>query len=211
VAAVTADAALISAKQELRDGLLVQRRGLSAAEQARISAAIVHTLVALPELSHAGTVLLYAAQADEVDLAALAPTLVGRGTRIALPRVVGHELMPVVHDLHEGQAFDHGLTPGAFGILGPPEGAPVIGVDEVDLAVIPGVAFSPEGARLGRGGGFYDRLLVRLRPDCAVIGVCGEHSIVVGLPEEAHDRRVGLVVTDASLRRRAATLGRAPA
>ncbi len=209
-------ASILEAKQALRRELLARRRSLPAEEHARISAAIVRTLADLPELVRARSLLLHAAQPDEVDLSTLPVALVagraGTGARasstLLLPRVVGSALELAVVG---GDDLLGGLRPGAFGLLEPPAGAPVVAAETVDVAVVPGVAFTPEGHRLGRGGGFYDRLIVRLRPDCLVIGVCAEASIVPTLPREPHDRGVDVVVTDASLWRRPATDGSAPA
>jgi 5-formyltetrahydrofolate cyclo-ligase len=208
----------VAAKQALRRELLARRRALSAEEHARVSAAIVRTLTTLPGLDRARTLLLYAAQPDEVDLSALPAALAAaraeHGAPAAptflLPRVAGAQLELAVAG---GDAHDllGELRPGAFGLLEPPQGSPIVAAEAVDLAIVPGVAFSPTGRRLGRGGGFYDRLLVRLRPDCLVVGVCAASSITSDVPQEPHDRPVDVVVTDASLWRRAATDGAAPA
>jgi 5-formyltetrahydrofolate cyclo-ligase len=201
-------------KQRLRRELLALRRALPPEELRRISAAVVQRLAALPQLALAGTVLLYAAQADEVDPVALldavrdgrdgdAPPVVG--SRIVLPRVVGPLLELAVHDPRRE------LAPGAFGVLEPPAGAAVVAPTAIDVALVPGVAFTADGQRLGRGGGHYDRLLATLRPDCLVIGICAEASVVPALPREAHDRPVDVLVTDASVRRRPAAGDAAPA
>jgi 5-formyltetrahydrofolate cyclo-ligase len=198
-------------KERLRRELLAERRGLPAEEHARVSGAISDTLAGLPELQHPRTVLLYVAQPDEVDLATFAAARSMAGSRLVLPRVAGSELeLRVRPTTREGisdarATLVQGLVAGTFGILEPPEGWAVIAASEVDLAIVPGVAFSPEGARLGRGGGFYDRLLARLRPDCLVVGVCGEPCLIPAVPQETHDRPVDLVITDASLWRRTAT------
>jgi 5-formyltetrahydrofolate cyclo-ligase len=72
----------------------------------------------------------------------------------------------------------------------------------VDVVVVPGVAFTPAGDRLGQGGGWYDRFLCRLAPATLTIGVCFAEQLVDELPCESHDVRVGRVVTDAADRTR---------
>ena len=67
----------------------------------------------------------------------------------------------------------------------------------VDLVVVPGVAFTASGHRLGQGGGWYDRFLSGLRPGVARIGVCFAECLVDELPTEAHDVIMDLVITDA--------------
>jgi 5-formyltetrahydrofolate cyclo-ligase len=65
----------------------------------------------------------------------------------------------------------------------------------VDVVILPGVAFSRSGARLGQGGGWYDRFLAQIRPDCVVVGVAFAEQIVDDLPVEDHDVAVHHVVT----------------
>jgi 5-formyltetrahydrofolate cyclo-ligase len=202
----------VEAKRALRRELLARRRALTSEEHARVSLAVVHALATLPELTRARTLLLYAAQPDEVDVSALPAALAAARTEagvlapptLLLPRVVGTAL-ELARAGGDGHDLLRGLRPGAFGLLEPPEGARIVDAEAVDLAIVPGVAFSPAGRRLGRGGGFYDRLLTRLRPDCIVVGVCAQVCTAPTLPEEPHDRPVDVVVTDASLWRRAAT------
>lgn len=76
---------------------------------------------------------------------------------------------------------------------------PVIDITGVDLILVPGFAFTADGFRLGRGGGFYDRLLAKLQPHTHTIGVCFATQLVTALPTEAHDQRVQRVVTESSL------------
>ena len=70
------------------------------------------------------------------------------------------------------------------------------GAHTVDVVIVPGVAFTAEGDRLGQGGGWYDRFLTEIRPDCPAIGVGFAPQIVDSLPVEPHDVRLDLVVTD---------------
>ena len=65
-----------------------------------------------------------------------------------------------------------------------------------DVVIVPGLAFTPNGVRLGQGGGWYDRFLPDVRPDCTVIGVGFSAQVIDELPEERHDIRVDVVVTD---------------
>ena len=67
----------------------------------------------------------------------------------------------------------------------------------VDVVVVPGVAFTRDGHRLGQGGGWYDRFLPQLRPACTTIGVCFREQVVDAVPVEPHDVAIDLVVTDA--------------
>ena len=109
---------------------------------------------------------------------------------ICIPRVRGPrcELVP----LPEAHA-DWRLDGAEFDAL------PAIDVVSVDLILVPGLAFTADGFRLGRGGGYYDRLLARLAPHTRTIGVCFATQLVTALPTEAHDQCVQRVVTESSL------------
>ena len=200
---MTTDGDVVSAKRALRDELLAWRRANPSDHIAAASSAVVAALKTLPELagptpaSAAGSdgalrgLLLYAADPDEVSLDALI-TAPPAGWRVLLPRVEHGAIVPV--PCPPG-------TPLATGHRGirEPSGDPV-GADAVGAVVVPGVAFTPAGARLGRGAGMYDRLLPQLR-GAVRIGVCIEPLVRDALPVETHDASVDLVVTDASVRR----------
>ena len=127
--------------------------------------------------------------ASEPDTTGLIDSLVSAGYRVVLPRVDGEEIVAAEHEL--GRA----LTPSAFGIP-EPDGAAVDPL-EIDVVLVPGLAYTRDGRRLGQGGGFYDRFLPRLRSDCVTIGVCFVEQIVDDLATEPHDRIVDVVITDA--------------
>ena len=183
---------LTAAKRARRRELLAARRALPPADVMVASRRIVARLRALPEVSAARTLLLYAADPDEIDLTDL---LVDppSGCTLLLPRVEGDRLVTVPYRTGDR------LVIGDLGVREPVGAA--IDPSDVDVAIVPGVAFSPSGDRLGRGRGLYDRLLPGL-PHALRIGVCVEELVLADLPLEDHDARVDLVVTDASLRRR---------
>lgn len=122
------------------------------------------------------TIAIYAALPGEVDLTAVCqgyPQL-----RWVYPKVSGHHLT-----FHPGDS----LQPGAFGILEPADGSAEVPLEEIDAFLCPGLAFDPAGHRLGRGRGFYDRLLAQARPDALKIGVCFPFQIVPDTFPEPHD------------------------
>lgn len=189
-------------KRALRTELLAQRRALPTATIAGASSAVVASLRALPELGPGPRrVLLYAADADEVSLEPLL-TDPPEGWEVLLPRVEGTTLALVPH--RPGDA----LVVGYRGVREP--AGPPVAPSSVDVAVVPGVAFTPDGRRLGRGAGLYDRTLPTLE-GAVRVGVCAERFVRPTLPVAAHDATVDVVVTDASVRRRAAVAPDAPA
>jgi 5-formyltetrahydrofolate cyclo-ligase len=92
------------------------------------------------------------------------------------------------------------LAPGAFGILEPAAaGALEAGELGPALVCVPGVAFTPAAARLGRGGGYYDRLLAALSAEAVTAGLGYSFQLIDRLPEQLHDRRLDLVVTESAV------------
>jgi 5-formyltetrahydrofolate cyclo-ligase len=113
-----------------------------------------------------------------------------RGVTIAYPRVIA----PGVLDLHVVED-ERELVPGTFGLSEPPVAAPPLEPQLVDAVIVPGVAFGISGERLGYGGGYYDRLLPRLRSDCLRIGFALDEQVLADVPAEAHDALMDLLVT----------------
>lgn len=129
----------------------------------------------------AETVLLYHALPDEPDLQPLLDGALREGKRVLLPVVVGDDL-----ELRAHQGPDT-LREGAFHIL-EPVGAvfPPSQYDQIALALVPGMAFDRAGHRLGRGRGYYDRLLPRLAR-ARRIGICFPFQYFDAIPNEQHD------------------------
>jgi len=116
---------------------------------------------------------------------------IGAGWRVALPRVVGERMI-----FHRVSTFAE-LTPGAHGTLEPAadEATRVSPADAVAV-LVPGVAFDLAGARLGRGGGFFDRLLAHPQFTARRIAVCFACQLVERVPVEPHDIEVDEIITE---------------
>lgn len=162
-------------------------RQSSLESQAAESEAIVSHILQLPQWQEAETVLLYSSLKGEVDTSRLLQT---EGKRLVLPVVEGEFL--VLREYREGM-----LEEGYQGILEPSSEAPSVNPSEIDLALIPGVAFDREGHRLGRGKGFYDRLLPKL--ECPKIGMGFSWQVIDTVPVESHDILLDGTVTPGGL------------
>jgi 5-formyltetrahydrofolate cyclo-ligase len=77
--------------------------------------------------------------------------------------------------------------------------APIVAPEAIDLFLVPGLAFTARGARLGRGGGYYDRLLPRRGPQSTAVGLCFALQVVEDMPREPHDQHVDAVITEHGL------------
>jgi len=180
---------LKQAKRALRREILSERDALPAGERSARSEAIADRFLELPEAAGARTVLAFWSFGSEVDTAPLIARLRSRGTTVALPRIEGGEVVPVVAT--PGAA----MTQTSFGAMEPAEGR-VLEVAELDLVVVPGVAFDRSCDRMGYGAGYYDRLLGLRRDGAAAIAVAFSMQIVDRVPTGAIDRRIDGVVTE---------------
>jgi 5-formyltetrahydrofolate cyclo-ligase len=180
---------LKQAKRALRRAVLAERDALPADERSAGSEAIAERFLELPEVADARTVMAFWSFGSEVDTAPLIASLRSRGATVALPRIEGSEAVPVVATT--GAA----MTESSFGTMEPAEGR-VLDVAELDLVVVPGVAFDRTCDRVGYGGGYYDRLLGMRREGAAAIAVAFALQIVERVPTGAIDRRIDGVVTE---------------
>lgn len=142
-------------------------------------------LSALPCWQDAATVLAFAALPDEPDTAPMLHRALAEGKRLLLPRVLGPAEMDWVEITDLAQ-----LVPGAFGIPEAPADLPAFDVSALGrdaLALVPCLAVSPEGVRLGRGKGYYDRFLAHYKGRRLVL--CPEVALLEDLPWDAWDIR----------------------
>lgn len=180
-------------KTELRRAALGARRAVMNPEA--LSRRIWARLEGLAEFAAARTLLVYLDVRNEVRTRFRLAELLASDRRIVVPYCDGKRLRLVqLRDPAE-------LEPGAFGVLEPTAELRAraerrVEPAEVDLVIVPGVAFDRRGGRLGHGQGYYDRLLAELRPDAARIGLAFACQIVASVPLETHDVRVDAVVTE---------------
>jgi 5-formyltetrahydrofolate cyclo-ligase len=184
--------------------MISQLQGLAPRDRAGLSAAIRERLINLPEFHHARTVMGFFSTPQEPDLDPLLATLHGRQARFAAPRNnwADREITPcLITSLDDAVLARHGLRE-------PGPSAQEISVSEIDLVIVPGVAFDVHQRRLGRGGGFYDRFLLG-RPDvhALCVGVAFDLQIVPDVPALQHDVRMDVILTPTREIRPAATSG----
>ncbi len=176
-------------KASLRQTLLKSRRHLAPQTCFALSWRIQERFLALSEFGDSSCLALYSPVMNEAFTEDILAAALVQGKQVAYPRVRGAELEFVKIGSRED------LVPGAFGIPEPVRGEP-LALAEVDLVVVPGVAFDGTGHRLGYGKGFYDRALHALPGSTLLVGLCFELQLVDQLPTEAHDIRMNLLVTE---------------
>jgi 5-formyltetrahydrofolate cyclo-ligase len=140
----------------------------------------------LERLPNARIVAAYMAMPGEVDL----QELFGRiDKQWVFPRVRGEDLK-----FYRVKNLEAEMQVGAFGILEPKDELEEVSVDAVDVFLCPGLGFDRKGGRLGRGRGFYDRMLKQAKPTAVKIGVCFPFQIVDHIVTEDHDVTMDLVL-----------------
>lgn len=176
-------------KAPLRRRLLEERRALDPGEVHLASVAIASRIRTLPELGSARTIALYQALRNEIEMTPLWEALAGSGMRILFPRIVSQSRILAFAPVDDPSE----LEVGALGVAQPPEGSDVP-LGEIDVFVVPALAFDLQGRRLGRGGGYYDATL-SAAPGALRIGPCLDDHLLEGVPAESHDQAVDVVVT----------------
>ena len=182
------------AKGALREEFRRRLRDLPAGERDASSERIRRQCMALPEWSRARTLALYHPRPDEPDLWPLAVVAWAEGRQVVLPS----------HDPARGayrwRRVDGpmDLVAGRFGILEPSPDCEEVANPLLDLAFVPGLGFSYDGVRLGRGQGFYDRLLESFRGRS--FGVAFDRQLLPRIPREEHDFGLDGVITPSGCR-----------
>ena len=179
-------------KQRLRRTMRALERQLSDKYKAASSRSICAHLLAMPEYQAASAVFCFVGTDHEIDTRPILAHALAAGKRLSVPRGTG----PGIMELRQLRSLEE-LSPGAYGIPEPPESAPVMNPDDVDLAILPCLTCSHLGQRLGQGGGYYDRFLSNYRGGTVLL--CREKLIREEIPLEPHDYPIPWVLTETGL------------
>jgi 5-formyltetrahydrofolate cyclo-ligase len=173
-------------KRELRRAVIARILALDPARRRLEEAYLAERLLALPGFAAAETVLMYAtAFPEEIATEPMLEEALRRGQRLVCPRVDRSARGLRLHHIEDLQAD---LTRGPLGIPEPRPDRPEVEPTGIDWVLVPGLAFDDRGFRLGRGAGYYDRLLPRLRPDAPRWALALDVQWVEDLPIEPHDQ-----------------------
>lgn len=179
-------------KEALRREILEARRSL--ADRGSLSRLIVDRFLQAFPLTSAGRPLIYVSVRDEVETYSLLENTLETIEEVVVPYCLSNcqlGLFPL-REMSE-------LKKGAYGILEPDQelrSERSVDPETLDILVAPGVAFDFQGNRLGYGKGYFDRLLVRLRPDCVKVAFAFECQLVEGISIQPHDIPVEYIVTE---------------
>jgi 5-formyltetrahydrofolate cyclo-ligase len=167
---------ILTDKRTLRQAVRAEIAKLSPKEREALSSHIFSKLAELSEVKEASVIALFISLADEPQTANFIEQLSLQNKRVVVPRIESEEMN--FYDISEG------VSEGAFGIMEPIATTP-IEPSEIDVMIVPGVAFTRQGARCGRGKGFYDKYLAREGFRAYTIGACYPCQVVEHIPTEA--------------------------
>lgn len=179
-------------KNFLREQMITKRDALSSLEIQGKSHETAQRLLLLPEYRQAKTILIYIPTKSEINTLPIIKSSWQQQKRIAIP-VCQADRTLLISELN---CFND-LEKGKYNILEPVKDK-IIPIDpgEIDLAIIPGLAFDQQGTRLGYGGGYFDRFLKTLRNNCPILALCYEFQIIKHIPSEIHDVPVNMILTE---------------
>ena len=187
---------LSARKQAIREAAHANRK--AQADKDGVSVRIVDKFMALPEYAAAKTVMFYIDVRDEARTRQALPAAIQGDKRIVIPFCVDGEL-----ELFHLESMDE-LSVGMYKILEPREelrdvAAKRLQPQDLDLIMVPGVAFDKQGGRTGHGKGYYDKLLQHARLDCPLIALSFECQLFPEIPMQSHDIYMDGVVTESAV------------
>ena len=180
-------------KQRLRKKNIELLRSQKEKDRVEKSQIICNNVFCLPKFTEAKTVFFYASFDGEVETFEMMNKAKNLGKKISLPQIYKNSMSPVFIEY-----LDKDLEDGPFGIKQPKQTCLTMPfLNEIDVVIVPGVAFDKSNNRLGRGKGFYDRFLQTLPSNVLTIGLAFDFQIINQLPQiEPHDRAVSCVITN---------------
>ena len=180
-------------KKEIRQKMLAKRRALSASEIDEKSLALRDQIVSLPAYQKAKRIMAYLSMKGEADLDPLIRQALADGKEIYIPVCLPEKQMEAGRLL----SMEH-FKKGPYGLRDLPDGYAVISPEELDLVLVPGVACTKEGIRLGMGAGYYDRYLSYVPFEKRVVTLW-DFQVIADIPFEPFDQKMAQIVTEKSV------------
>ena len=174
-------------KRSLRKEIKKLKKGITEEQRQVKSAGVMRKLEETAEFNKARSIFIYWAMDDEVDTRNFIAKWHKEKVFI-LPTINGNEL---ILKKFTGEEF---LESGDFYAIPEPKGEPFEAVKEIDLAIIPGVAFDKQNNRMGRGKAYYDKILKQMKSNTFLIGICYDFQLVDKVPVELHDITMDKVI-----------------
>ncbi|MBI5199868.1 MAG: 5-formyltetrahydrofolate cyclo-ligase [Nitrospirae bacterium] len=179
-------------KKLIRKEVIEKRDSLTPEEQARMSLEIKNRLFMLDEFINAGKVHIFVSFGSEVRTEGMIGDLLSLGKKVIVPLVDTKNNVLILSEIND---FDRDLSKGHFGIL-EPKVIKKVDKKEIDLMIMPGVAFDNKGNRLGYGAGYYDKLLKEIDNNIPLVALGFEIQVVDFIPFLEYDVKIHKIVTE---------------
>lgn len=187
----------MSLKAKLRKSLLIQRSLMDKQEVESLSQGIMEKLVKVKPFLESKVVMIYLSFKNEVATDKIINWCFKQGKEVVVPYCIvdTKEIIPCKLDPERKN-----LIKNKYGIWEPSKDSRIpVDIEEIDTIIIPGVGFDKNCNRLGFGGGYYDRFLVKRKKEASAIAICYENQIVEAVPTDSYDIPMDIVVTEESL------------
>ena len=189
--------AIDSEKRNIRARVLYHRRSLSHEEELERSRKIEEKLISLKEFQSARHIMFYVSKPGEVDTHKIIVDCLHQGKQVSVPITDQHNRNLVLSEICH---FPMELMPSRYGVLEPkPPYYRFVKTDEIDLIIMPGVAFDRNGHRLGHGRGYYDQFLKSIKPSIPHIALAFDFQILPKIPRDIWDMPVYMIVTESEI------------
>ena len=180
---------LFQQKQILRKKALRVRNAISKIDQKKYSEKILKLLLSMPVLQSSSSIHTYVSKDSEVMTHQLIYTLLERNINVICPRIQKHDELG-----HSTISSFNDFKKNKLGILEPKEELPSFSINDLDVIIVPGLAFTRTGNRIGYGGGFYDRFLIKT--NAVSIGLAFDKQVINKLPHNKDDSILDYIVTE---------------
>ncbi|MDD7184084.1 MAG: 5-formyltetrahydrofolate cyclo-ligase [Ruminococcus sp.] len=173
-------------KKELRKIFRKKRNQISGKSEKDFK--IAERVLSLEEVKNSRNILIYVSYGSETDTYSIIKRLLEEEKKVAVPRCLENGIMEFIYI----KSLDE-LSAGAFGIPEPSGNIRAV-INKNTVCIVPALSFSPDGTRLGYGGGYYDRFLES--ENIYTVGICYDEMLSESLPSEKHDVKIKKVITE---------------
>ncbi|NMM62759.1 5-formyltetrahydrofolate cyclo-ligase [Clostridium sp. P21] len=179
-------------KKSIRKLVKERKNTFSAADRQNSNSIIFNKIINSSDYKNAQTIFIFVSFNNEVDTHRIIKQALQDGKILCVPKIISKEQGM---DIVRIKSFKD-LKEGAYGILEPEDNKLKVQEKDIELSYLPGLAFDRRGGRIGYGGGFYDRFLVKTRKDSKKIGLAYKFQVFSEVPMEEHDVFIDGIITD---------------
>lgn len=183
----------MKAKKEIREKIRRKLKAQGQRKRSEQSRRIHKSLFRLDLFKKSKCLLIYLSLPEEVDTLRVIKRCLSMGKRVVVPKM---NVRRGVLELREVTNLERDVEKGVYGVVEPrPRSTRRVSPQKIDCMILPGLAFDAGGNRLGRGRGFFDKLLNRIKPGIPRIALAFPFQIMDRLPVESHDRPVDVLLS----------------